>query len=82
MLHIVTWLGIYAFLLVGIGRAVEQFATRRWFKILFLPGTLLAIGVQVCGSVLCVGRAMKLEPIRSGRPAFTITPARMGTSRV
>ncbi len=70
MLHLITWLAIYALVLFALAPAVRSWRETRWFKWIFLPGTLLAVLIQAIAALLCVGRRFELSLWRSGRPAF------------
>ncbi len=77
MLDIVAWLVVYALILFGVNWAAEPWRDRLWFKILFLPGTLLAVLVQVAGALLCVGSASRVNLFGDRRPAFAFEKERV-----
>lgn len=72
MLHIVAWLAVYAVVLFMLGQVIRPWRTRRWFKAIFLPGVLIAIGVQAAAARLCVGGHYKTAPLKAGEFAFSI----------
>ncbi len=72
MLHIVAWLAVYAVVLFTLGHVIRPWRTRGWFKALFLPGVLIAIGVQAAAARLCVGRRYRTAPLKTGEFAFSI----------
>ena len=72
MLHIVAWLAVYAVVLFTLGHVIRPWRTRGWFKALFLPGVLIAIGVQAAAARLCVGGRYKTAPLKKGEFAFSI----------
>ncbi len=70
MLHILAWLAVFTVILFALGEAIRPFRTRYWFKLLFLPGVLLAIVVQGLAAKLCVEARFKASPLREGEAAF------------
>ena len=70
MLHIVAWLAVYTGVLFLLGEAIRPWRTRHWFKLLFFPGVLIAIGVQAFAATLCVGGNLKFAPLKEGQAAF------------
>lgn len=72
MLHLITWLAIYFLLLFGLGRVIRDWRDRTWFKVLFLPGTLIAVLPQAVASLLCLGGACRVSPIGDRRPTFGV----------
>lgn len=73
MLHIVAWLAVYAVVLFVLGEAVRPYRKQRWFKVLFFPGVLIAVGVQAVASKLCVGGKLKFALLKSGEAALFMT---------
>ena len=70
MLHILAWLAVLTVILFALGEAIRPFRTRHWFKLLFLPGVLLAIAVQGLAAGLCVEARFKSSPLQEGGAAF------------
>lgn len=70
MLGLVAWLAVYVLLLWLLGMAADPWRSRRWFKAFFLPGTLLAIGLQQLAARACVGTRYKTSAFREG-PCFS-----------
>ncbi len=72
MLHILAWLAVLSVALFALGEAIRPWRKRRWFKLVFFPGVLLAIGVQVLAARLCVEAHIKRSPLGEGDSAFFI----------
>ncbi len=72
MLHIVAWLGIYSAVLLCIGKLIGPWRDRRWFKVLFLPGTFLTVVVHTAASWLCIGGKIRSEPLRDACPVISV----------
>lgn len=70
MLHILAWLAILTVILFALGEAIRPFRTRHWFKLFFLPGVMLAIGIQGLAARLCVEARYKSAPLHEGEAAF------------
>ncbi len=77
MFHVLSWLAVYSGLLFGLNRAVGPFRERRWFKVLFFPGTLLAALVQAVPARLCVAPSFEVSLLGEGRPAFDFKEGRV-----
>src|SRR5882672_227354 len=70
MFHVLSWLAIYTGFLFAMNRAAGPLRERRWFKILFLPGTLFATLFQAVPARLCVAPTFEVSPAGEGKPAF------------
>jgi hypothetical protein len=70
MFHLLSWLAVYAAILFAMSRLAGGLRRRRWFKLAFLPGTLLAALVQAVPARLCVSPGFEVSPAAEGRPAF------------
>ena len=70
MFHLLSWLAAYAAILFAMGRLAGGLRRRRWFKLAFFPGTLLAALVQAVPARLCVSPGFEVSPAAEGRPAF------------
>lgn len=46
MLHLVAWVAIYTLVLWAVVGLIKPLRDRTWFKMLFLPGTLVAAMIQ------------------------------------
>ena len=65
MLHIITWVGVYAVLLLGPGVATRSWRGNTWFKAAFLPATTIAMAIQAAASYLCLGGPLRFAPLRN-----------------
>lgn len=72
MLSLVTWLAVYTLILYVIGQVVDPWKDRTFFKILFLPGTVLAMILLKLVAILCLGNRCSLSPIGDRCPTFEV----------
>ncbi len=72
MLQILSWLLVYTLIQVALGWAVRPLRDRSWFKVLCLPGTLLAASIQSASAFLSVATNFRFSPFRDGEPAFEL----------
>ena len=60
-----------------LGLMVRPWRERTWFKVLFLPGTILAVALQGTAALLCVGVRCKAAPVKDREPSFRFENGRV-----
>jgi hypothetical protein len=77
MLILVSWLAVYTLILLILNWVLRPVQDRIWFKVLFLPGTLIAIATQTIAGILTIGQAFRAFPIQDGKLAFEFRKDRL-----
>ena len=72
MVALITWLVVYILILMTLREASRPFRNRTWFKVLFLPGTLLAVVVQSVAAYLALSPRVKVSLLGDRKPAFAL----------
>jgi hypothetical protein len=73
------WLVIYVLALGAVGWGLRPWYRRRWFKLLFLPGTLLGALLQALAALLCVHPIKKVHGFKDGQPFVELGLPRIPT---
>ena len=77
MLHLIVWVVIYTVIVWLLGNSVRAWRDRFWFKVLFLPGTLLTALLQVVSGFLCLGAVKEVSFFRDGKPFLEFDRSRI-----
>ncbi len=77
MLHLVAWVAIYTLVLWAVGGLIKPWRDRTWFKMLFLPGTLVAALIQSISALLCFGSVKEVHFFRDGKPFLEFDKSRI-----
>jgi hypothetical protein len=77
MLHLIVWVAVYTLIVWLLGSAVRSWRHRHWFKVLFLPGTLVAALVQSISALLCLGSVKEVHFFRDGKPFLEFDRSRI-----
>jgi len=65
--QLLIWGAIYLGALWALGRTVRPWCSTSWYKLAFLPGTLIAAALDTAATLLCTGRVKRWNFFRNGK---------------